>query len=323
MRNVLRKIGLSAMAAAGAVAFGLAAGPVAAQQNNEALRFVLVSHAPNGDSWWNTVRNAINEAGERVNAEVEYRNPPNGDLANMARIIEQAVASRPDGLITTIADYDVLEDPIRKAVQRGIPVITINSGTEEQSAELGASMHVGQPEHYAGLKAGERAKEAGVTRFVCVNHYITNPASVERCRGYAEGLGVELGDQMIDAGIDPTEVQKKVAAYLRQNPDTNGILALGPNSAHPTIRALKDLGVAGKVHFATFDLSDPIAAAIQAGVVDFAIDQQPYLQGYMPVVTLALYSRYGLMPANNIRSGPGFVTKENVDLVKELAGRVR
>ncbi len=323
MKNVLRKIGLSAMAAVGAAALGLVAGPVAAQQNNEELRFVLVSHAPNGDSWWNTVRNAINEAGERVNAEVEYRNPPNGDLANMARIIEQAVASRPDGLITTIADYDVLKDPIREAVQRGIPVITINSGTEEQSAELGASMHVGQPEHYAGLKAGERAKEAGVTRFVCVNHYITNPASVERCRGYAEGLGVELGDQMIDAGIDPTEVQKKVAAYLRQNPDTNGILALGPNSAHPTIRALKDLGVAGKVHFATFDLSDPIAAAIQAGVIDFAIDQQPYLQGYMPVVTLALYNRYGLMPANNIRSGPGFVTKENVDLVKKLAGRVR
>jgi simple sugar transport system substrate-binding protein len=241
----------------------------------------------------------------------------------MARIVEQTMASRPDGIIVTIADFDVLNGPIKEAIARGIPVITINSGTEEQSDQLGALMHIGQPEHYAGLVAGQRAKEAGVESFLCVNHYITNPASVQRCAGYAEGLGVELEGQMIDAGIDPTEVQNKVEAYLRQNPETDGILTLGPNSAHPTIRALENLGIAGNVHFATFDLSEQIVGAIEAGTIDFAIDQQPYLQGYLPVVLLSLYNRYGLMPANDIRSGPGFVTKENVELVKELAGRVR
>lgn len=322
MRKMLKTIGFGALAAAGIATLGLGASTAHAQDDEE-LRFVLVSHAPNADSWWNTVRNAIKEAGNNLGVTVEYRNPPQGDLANMARIVEQTTASRPDGIIVTIADYDVLEGPIKNAVKRGIPVITINSGTEEQSAKLGALMHVGQPEFFAGQKAGERAKEAGVTKFLCVNHYITNPASVERCEGYAKGLGVELGSQMIDSGVDPTEVQNKVSAYLRQNPDTNGILTLGPNSAHPTIRALENLGMAGDVHFGTFDLSGEIVEAIEGGTVDFAIDQQPYLQGYMPVSVLTLYNKYGLLPANNIRSGPGFVTEDNIGKVKELAGEIR
>jgi len=125
--------------------------PVAAQaDDDDDLRFVLVSHAPDSDSWWNTIKNAIREAGEHVDAEVEYRNPPTGDLADMARIIEQVAASNPDGIITTIADYDVLRGPITKAIKKGIPVVTINSGTHDQSRKLGALMHVGQPEYDAG-----------------------------------------------------------------------------------------------------------------------------------------------------------------------------
>ena len=134
----------------------------------EGERFVLISHAPDSDGWWNTIKNAINEAGEHVNVEVEYRNPPTGDLADMARIIEQVTASNPDGIISTIADYDVLRGPITKAIKKGIPVVTINSGTHEQSRKLGALMHVGQPEYDAGYGAGLRAKEAGGDAlFVC------------------------------------------------------------------------------------------------------------------------------------------------------------
>src|SRR5690606_39204649 len=95
----------------------------------EGERFVLVSHAPDSDSWWNTIKNAITLAGEQMGVTVEYRNPPTGDLADMARIIEQAAASSPNGIISTIADYDVLSGPLSDAVSRGIPVITINSGT--------------------------------------------------------------------------------------------------------------------------------------------------------------------------------------------------
>ncbi|WP_174801664.1 sugar ABC transporter substrate-binding protein [Martelella limonii] len=296
--------------------------PAAAHAEGE--RFVLISHAPDSDSWWNTIKNAINVAGDQMDVEVEYRNPPTGDLADMARIVQQASASNPDGIIVTIADYDVLSGPVADAVAKGIPVITINSGTEEQSKQLGAMMHVGQPEYTAGKLAGERAKkESGASSFLCVNHYITNPASVERCQGFADGLGVELGDQMIDSGMDPSEVKSKVSAYLSAHPDTGAILTLGPNSAEPTLAALEETGKSGEIYFGTFDLSTAIADAIKAGTINFAIDQQPYLQGYLPVVILTNYARYGVMPSNSINSGPGFTTKDNIELVEKYAGQYR
>lgn len=305
------------------LAAAVAVSPLAAVAHADGERFVLVSHAPDSDSWWNTIKNAIREAGEHAGVTVEYRNPPSGDLADMARIIEQAAASNPDGIISTIADYDVLRGPITKAIKKGIPVVTINSGTHEQSRKLGALMHVGQPEYDAGHGAGMKAKEAGVTSFLCVNHFFTNPVSVERCQGFADALGVDLGNQMIDSGQDPAGIQSKVEAYLRTNPNTNGILTLGPTSAHPTLRALDKLGKTGDIYFATFDLSEEIAKGIKDGVIAFGIDQQPFLQGYMPVIILALYNRYGVLPGNNINSGPGFVTKESVGLVEKLAGEYR
>lgn len=309
---------LTAVAAAAIAVAGLSA-PAAA----EGEKFVLVSHAPDSDSWWNTIKNAIAVAGEQMKVSVEYRNPPTGDLADMARIVEQAAASNPNGIIVTIADYDVLSGPISNAVAKGIPVITINSGTIEQSKNLGALLHVGQPEYDAGFGAGEKAKAAGAKSFLCVNHYITNPASVERCQGFAAALGVDLGNQMIDAGQDPSEIQNKVSAYLQTNPDTGAILALGPTSAHPTLAALEQNGKAGQIFFGTFDLSSEIATAIKAGTIAFAIDQQPYLQGYLPVVILTNFARYGVVPGNSINSGPGFVTKDNIELVEKYAGQYR
>ena len=141
-------------------------------------RFVLISHAPDSDSWWNTIKNALKNASNEFGVKTEYRNPPTGDLGDMARILDQTIASNPDGIIIPISDYDVLKGGIEKAIKKGIPVITINSGTHEQSEKLGALLHVGQPEYAAGLGAGKRAKAAGVKSFLCVNHYMTNPASV-------------------------------------------------------------------------------------------------------------------------------------------------
>lgn len=239
----------------------------------------------------------------------------------MARIVEQAAASNLNGIIVTIADFDVLQAPITNAVKKGIPVVTINSGTQEQSARLGALMHVGQPEYDAGFGAGKKAKDAGVKSFLCVNHYITNPASVERCKGFADALGTPLGNQMIDSGMDPSEVENKVAAYLKANPSTGGIPDLGPNSAHPTIRASwKNRSRRASCSSAPSICPPEIAKAITDGTINFAIDQQPYLQGYLPVMALTLNARYGVFPGNNINSGPGFVTKQNVALVRKLAG---
>ena len=314
-------------------------------------KYVLISHAPDSDSWWNTIKNSVKQAGEDYGVQVDYRNPPTGDLADMARLIEQAAAAGYDGVITTIADYQVLQGAIGKVTAKKIPVITINSGTVEQSEKLGAVMHVGQPEYEAGKGAGERAKAKGIKSFLCVNHYATNPASFERCRGFGDAIGVDYKKSTLDVGDDPTTIESKVSAYLRQNPSTGAVLTLGPTSAHPTLKALEKSGLKGKIWMASFDLSDEISRGIKDGSVQFGIDQQPYLQGYIPVAVMATmkemkttdlkkvadavkanpktqkrFAEYGLAPASGARhigSGPGFVTKDTLPKVEKYAGQYR
>jgi simple sugar transport system substrate-binding protein len=315
MKHVFTRIAATALAATALV------GATAAHAEGE--RYVLVSHAPDSDSWWNTIKNGLALAGDQMGVTVEYRNPPTGDLADMARIIEQAAASAPDGIITTLADPDVLSGPIRAAVDAGIDVIIINSGTPEQAREIGALMYVGQPEYDAGFAAGQRAAGDGVASFLCVNHYISSPSSSERCQGFADGLGIELGNQMIDSGQDPSEIQNRVMAYLNANPDTDAVLTLGPTSADPTILALQQMGLAGDIYFGTFDLGENIVQAIRDGVIQWGIDQQPFLQAYLPVIVLSNYHRYGVLPGNNINSGPGFVTADGLEMVEQFAGEFR
>ncbi|WP_299864899.1 sugar ABC transporter substrate-binding protein [uncultured Hoeflea sp.] len=308
-----------------ALAVAFLAAPVlsATTASAEGEKYVLVSHAPDSDSWWNTIKNGIALAGEQMGVEVEYRNPPTGDLADMARIIEQAAAAGPNGIITTLSDYDVLSGPIKAAVDAGIDVIIMNSGTPDQAREVGALMYVGQPEYDAGYAAGLRAKGDGVGSFLCVNHYISSPSSTERCTGFADGLGVELGNQMIDSGQDPAEIKNRVLAYLNANPDTDAVLTLGPTSADPTLLALNENGMAGEIYFGTFDLGANIVEGIKAGTINWGIDQQPFLQAYLPVVVLTNYHRYGVLPGNNINSGPGFVTADALELVEKYAGEYR
>lgn len=282
MKAVMKTVTIAAVAATAMISANAAMA--------EGERYVLVSHAPDSDSWWNTIKNGLALGGEQMGVTVEYRNPPTGDLADMARIIEQAAASAPDGIITTLADFDVLSGPIRNAVDAGIEVIIINSGTPEQAREVGALMYVGQPEYDAG---------------------------------FADGLGIDLGNQMIDSGQDPSEIQNRVMAYLNANPDTDAVLTLGPTSADPTILALDQMGLAGDIYFGTFDLGGDIVQAIRDGVIEWGIDQQPFLQAYLPVVVLTNYHRFGVLPGNNINSGPGFVTADALDLVADLAGEYR
>ena len=312
---------LTAMALSVAIAAPLAMTSTSASAEGE--RYILVSHAPDSDSWWNTIKNGIELAGKQMGVTVEYRNPPTGDLADMARIIEQATASSPNGIITTLSDYDVLSGPIRNAVDQGINVIIMNSGTPEQTREVGALMFVGQPEYDAGFAAGLRAKGDGIKSFLCVNHVISNAVVAERCRGFADGLGIELGNSMLDSGQDPSEIKNRVLAYLSANPTTEAILTLGPTSADPTMLALEENGMAGDIYFGTFDLGDNIVKGIKSGVIQWGIDQQPFLQAYLPVVILTNYDRYGVLPGNNINSGPGFVTKDALALVEKYAGEYR
>ena len=286
-------------------------------------KYILVSHAPDSDSWWNTIKNGLALAGKQMGVEVEYRNPPTGDLADMARIIQQAAASGPNGIITTLADPNILAGPIKAAVDSGVDVIIMNSGTPEMARKVGALMYVGQPEYDAGYAAGLRAKSDGVGSFLCVNHYATQPSSTERCQGFADGLGIKLGNQMIDSGQDPGEIKNRVMAYLSANPKTDAVLTLGPTSADPTLLALEENGMAGDIYFGTFDLGGEIVKGIKSGVIKWGIDQQPFLQAYLPVVVMANYHRYGVLPGNNINSGPGFVTANGLGKIEKFAGEYR
>ena len=286
-------------------------------------KYILVSHAPDSDSWWNTIKNGLALAGKQMGVEVEYRNPPTGDLADMARIIQQAAASGPSGIITTLADPNILAGPIKAAVDSGVDVIIMNSGTPEMARKVGALMYVGQPEYDAGHAAGLRAKSDGISSFLCVNHYATQPSSTERCQGFADGLGIKLGNQMIDSGQDPGEIKNRVMAYLSANPKTEAVLTLGPTSADPTLLALEENGMAGDIYFGTFDLGGDIVKGIKSGVIKWGIDQQPFLQAYLPVVVLANYHRYGVLPGNNINSGPGFVTANGLGKIEKFAGEYR
>jgi len=288
-------------------------------QAADAVRIVVVTHGSNTDAFWNVVKNGVADAAKAMNVTAEYRNPPTGDLTEMARLIDAAVASKPNGLVVSIPDPDALGAAIKGAVAAGIPTVSINSGSEVRE-KLGVLFHVGQPEYAAGLGAGKRAKAAGVKDGLCINHEIANAALEQRCQGYADGLGIKL--TMLDVGADPTEIRNRVSAAMTAH-KYDGVLTLGPTGADPTLAALEGLGLAGKVHFATFDLGQKIIEGIKSGAIAFAIDQQQYLQGYLPIVALALNARYGLLPGGDILSGPGFVTKATIGQVEKLAGTVR
>jgi len=333
--------------AAVVLGLGLCAGAFA----EPAARFDFISHAPDSDAWWNTVKNGIKQADEDFNVQTDYRNPPNGDIADMVQLVNQAAARNYDGVVSTIADYDLLKSAFPKLKAKNIPFITANTGTEKQSADLGALLHVGQPEYLAGKEAGLRAKADGIKSFLCVNHYATNPLSFERCRGFADAVGADMKTSVLDAGTDPTGIEAKVSAFLRTHPNTQAVLTLGPTSADPTIRAVTKMGLAGKIWFATFDIDSDVAKAIKDGTIRFCTDQQPYLQGYIPIAMLAIMHKnhntdvlqargeleknskfmkrlqdYGLKPvyeARNISSGPGFITQRNISQVSALAGQYR
>lgn len=283
-------------------------------------RIVVVTHGSNTDLFWNIVKNATSDAARDMKIRVEYRNPPTGDLTEMARLIDAAVASRPSGLIVSIPDVNALGPSIKRATAAGIPVVSINSGSDVRES-LGALFHVGQPEFEAGLGGGKRAKAAGVRKAICVNHEIFNVALEQRCKGYEKGLGSKVA--MLDTGSDPSQIRNRVSAYLSRNKDIDGILVVGASPVDAVLKALDDVGKQGKLNLGAFDLSQVIVKGLEDGSINYAIDQQQYLQGYLPVVALALQARYGLLPGGDILSGPGFVTKQNVALVKRYAGKIR
>ena len=305
----MKKTVLAALTAATALV-----GPAFADGHGE--RYVMITHTQGTDPFWPVVEKGGRDAAAAVGATLEYNFDVSGDMAAMAKLIEAAAASEPSGIIVSLPDADALGGAIKAAVADGIPVITMNSGLEA-SAELGALMHVGQPEYDAGIAAGGRAKAEGVTNGLCLNQEAFNTALVDRCTGYFEGIGGELN--MIDVSNDVTQIETRTAAALQADESIDGVLAVGPHVCEAANKAIKDVGA--DVHLACFDLSPGVMDMIEAGDAAFTIDQQQRLQGYMPVIVLHLYNNHaGLLPGANIPSGPGFVDASNAAAVKAEAG---
>jgi simple sugar transport system substrate-binding protein len=277
---------------------------------------IVVTHGQVSDPFWFVVKNGVDQAAKDSGADVEYRAPEKFDMVALAQLIDAAVASKPDGLAVSIPDADALGGSIQKAVKAGIPVISLNSGSDV-SKKLGCLLHVGQDEYIAGKRGGERMKAMGIKKAVVINQEVGNAGLDLRAKGFTEAVGG--GSQVLAVQMDFTAARDAISGFLQKNPDVDAVLALGPTGAEPAIQALEQVGKLGKVRFATFDLSPAVLQAIDKKQMDFAIDQQQYLQGYLPVVFLANYAKYGLMPASDaVLTGPGFVTAETAKQVIDL-----
>ena len=281
------------------------------------IRIAVVTHGQASDPFWSVVKNGVDQGAEDMGVEVEYNAPQTFDMVKMSQLIDAAVASEPDGLVVSIPDADALRESIEKANDAGIPIVTINSGSDV-SEELGALTHVGQTELIAGVGAGERLAEEGVDNALCINQEVGNVALDQRCEGFEKGLGSEVQVVAVDL-TNPTDAQAKIDTAVKQNPDVNGVLALGPTGAEPALKALRESGKLQDIKLATFDLAPSVLEAIRDGDMVFAVDQQQYLQGYLPIVFLTNYALYGVTPTSEVLTGPAFVTQDNAQQVINLS----
>jgi simple sugar transport system substrate-binding protein len=280
------------------------------------LNIAVVTHGGVGDAFWDVVKNGAEQAGEDLGITVNYQG--DGDPARQAGLIDTAVTQNVDGLVVSMANPDALEESIRNAVSAGIPVITINSG-EDRSAEFGAITHVGQTETIAGQQAGQRLADEGVTKLLCVVHEEGNVGLEQRCQGATEGLGGEVENFQVPGTDDIAGTTDQLTTKLQSDSSVDGVLTLNAAIGVAALDAKEASG--SEATIATFDLSEDAVEAIEAGDILFAIDQQQYLQGYLPLMFLYLYRNNlntvgGGLP---VLTGPGFVTQENAADIKELA----
>src|SRR5680860_1862175 len=254
---------------------GLATRAIAQDDPRAELSFIVVSHGQSADPFWSVVQNGVTQAGTDMRVDVQYQAPGTFDMVAMGQLIDAAVAAGPDGLVVSIPDPDALRDSITAAIEAGIPVISMNSGSDV-AKELGVLIHVGQTEYVAGFGGGERMAEAGVTNAICVNQEIGNVALDLRCQGFTDAI-TEAGGTVEVLAVDladPTASQQTITAAIESSPDVNGILTLGPTGAGPALAALTELDSFSEITLATFDLSPEVLEAVEAGDVLFAIDQQ-------------------------------------------------
>ena len=281
----------------------------------------MVTHGQATDPFWSVVSNGAKDAAKDLGISFHYQSPQSFDMVTMSQMIDAVVATEPDGLILSVPDIPALRKSIVSASKKNIPIIVINSGSEIME-EVDILTYVGQSEYEAGMKAGEEMLKTGVNNVLCINHEIGNISLDQREQGFRKILiknNIDVKTVPIDAS-DPSETREVVRAFLSSNKGVDGIMALGPLGAIPIVSLLKDIDPQKKISMATFDFTPEIIDGIMDGHIVFALDQQQYLQGYLPIVLMDLYITNKNTPAyKKLETGPSIINIENAQDVLALS----
>jgi simple sugar transport system substrate-binding protein len=314
----MNKLSTMAVLAAGALALSACSGTgeeePASDEELQDVTIAVVTHGAPDDAFWSVVKAGSDRAAEDLGIDVEYNSDE--DVTAQAELIDQAVADEVDGIVVSMANPDGLKDSVGAAVDAGIPVITINSGVD-QFAEFGAITHIGQSEDVAGEAAGTKFKELGAAKLLCVIHEAGNIGLEQRCAGAETTFGGTVERLQVD-GADTAKAKETISSALQADDSIDAVLALNGQVALGSTQAVADIGT--QTVTGTFDLSSDVIAEIQDGTIAFAIDQQPYVQGYLGVQFLYLKAINGndVGGGQPVNSGPALVTEENADQVAEF-----
>ena len=322
MSNKLR-IGVAAAAVLALGSASVSASAPGPESAEGGATIAVVTHGQASDPFWSVFKRGVDDAAAQMGATANYSAPATFDMVEMASLIDAAVATQPDGLVVSVPDYPALQDSLAAANEAGIPIITVNSGSDNYQ-DIGAITHIGQDETIAGRAAGARLAEAGATNVICINQEVGNAGLDARCAGATEAIEEAGGTiEVVQVDLnDQAGAQSTISSTLQADETIDAILALGPTGAAPALLAVEELGRTGDILLGTFDLSTEVIQSIIDGNMLFAVDQQQYLQGYLPIVFLTLY-RDNLNTVGGgqpVLTGPGFVTADNAEQVLELTG---
>ncbi|QXE38944.1 sugar ABC transporter substrate-binding protein [Streptomyces sp. GMY02] len=267
----------------------------------------MVTHSGDGDTFWDIVQNGAKQAAVKDNIDFLYAHSDEGQ--QQAQLVQSYIDKKVDGLIVSLAKPDAMKDVVTKAVKAGIPVITVNSGAE-QSKSFGALTHIGQDESIAGEAVGDELGARGRKKALCVIHEQGNVGLEQRCAGAGKNFGGQLENLYVD-GTNMPDVQASIEAKLQSDKAIDAVVTLGAPFADAAVKAKQGAGSDAEID--TFDLNAKVAAGLTAGTLGFAVDQQPYLQGYEAVDLLWLY-RYNadvLGGGRPVLTGPQIITKKD------------
>jgi len=275
---------------------------------NSGYTFAMVTHETPGDTFWDRIRSGAEQAAKDTGSTLKYSNDP--DATKQATLIQGAIDAKVDGIATTLVTPDALIPTIKKATAAGIPVDTFNSGLDYYQ-QAGSIAHFSSDEKLAGQQAGAKAKAAGATKIICTIQQTGSVALEDRCAGVKDSFPNTENLQV--NGADDSAVTSAIQAKLSQDKDVNWVITLGATQALDTIKAKSAAG-RDDVKVGTFDLNAEAAKAVQDGTLQFCIDQQPYLQGYLAVTQLYLYKKNGNVMGGGkaTLTGPSFVDSSNV-----------